>query len=184
MGRLSSWERRAVQSRQLRPGDAPLPSSGPARGDIWPRWAAACVEAPVCVGIAAVVEHRHGGAQTHAHLRAHVSRQPRHSGRPRAGLGCGRAAVALARRLLVQSEGVAVDLGGRVLWIWVGGWWEEWPQPTHDGRHMPHTTPCPMSMYPMWPPSYWAAGTHQRRRASRAAAPYTTCRPPPTGGGT
>ena len=182
MGRLSSWERRAVQSRQLRPGDAPLPSSGPARGDIWPRWAAACVEAPVCVGIAAMVEHRDGGAQTHAHLRAHVSRQPRHSGRPRAGLGCGRAAVALVRRLLVQSEGVAVDLGGRVLWIWVGGWWEEWPQPTHDGRHMPHTTPCPM--YPMWPPPYWAAGTHQRRRASRAAAPFTTCRPPPTGGGT
>ena len=63
-----------------------------------------------------MVEHRHGGTQTHAHLRAHLrahaSRRARHSGRPPARLSCGRAAVARVRRVFVQSEGVAVDLGG------------------------------------------------------------------------
>ena len=90
---------------------------GAGRGATRPCSAAACIEAPVHVGVAAMVEHRHGRAQAHAHLRAHARgrrrhRRRRHSGRPPARLGWGRTAVALLRRVFVQGEGVAVDLGG------------------------------------------------------------------------
>ena len=120
---------------------------GPCQGgrDIWPCWAAACVEAPVRVGVAAVVEHRHRRAQSHAHLCTHVRGRPRRSGRPPARLGLGRAAMALVRHVFVQSEGVAVDLGERIY----GSGWEDSgrsghsPHTTAATRHTPHAIPPP-----------------------------------------
>ena len=128
---------------------------GAGRGATRPCSAAACIEAPVHVGVAAMVEHRHGRAQAHAHLRAHARgrrrhRRRRHSGRPPARLSWGRAAVALLRRVFVQGEGVAVDLGGSRWGGSVrGSAWEERGRsghsPTHDGRHAPHAVPRPPS---------------------------------------
>ena len=83
-----------------------------------------------------MVEHSNGGAQSHAHLRANVSGRPWRGGCPPARLGYDLAAVAAVRRVFVQSEGVAVNLGG-----------EELPQPTHDSRHTPDATSVELTTF-------------------------------------
>ena len=148
---------------------------GPCQGgrDIWPCWAAACVEAPVRVGVAAVVEHRHRRAQSHAHLRAQVRGRPRRGGRPPARLGLGRAAVTLVRHVFVQSEGVAVDLGEGIY----GSGWEG---SGRSGRN-PHVTAATRHTPSHRHPTGLQAPTNEG--APRAQRLHTRHGGHPTGGG-